>query len=126
MGKGREPMLGWLRKHRRERLLREPFPEGWEAHLARNVRAYERLLPDERERLRNDLRVFIAEKYWEGCGGLKLTDEIRVTIAAQACLLTLNLPHDFYPNVRSIFVYPAGFRSVQRRTGPDGVVTEQK
>ena len=50
------------------------------------------------------------EKHWEGCGGLVLTDEIKLCISAQACLLTLNLPHDFYPNVESILVYPSAAR----------------
>jgi Mlc titration factor MtfA (ptsG expression regulator) len=59
----------------------------------------------EREQLRDLVKVFVAEKHWEGCGGLTLTDEVRVTIAAHACLLILALPHDFYRNVESILVY---------------------
>jgi Mlc titration factor MtfA (ptsG expression regulator) len=51
--------------------------------------------------------VFIAEKAWEGCNGLELTDEIRVTIAGQACLLLLGFEHDLYRNVETILVYPS-------------------
>ena len=53
------------------------------------------------------VRLFVAEKHWEGCGGLELTDEIRVTIAGQACLLVLGLDHVLYRNVESILVYPS-------------------
>lgn len=61
----------------------------------------------ERTELHAMIQVFLEEKYWEGCGGLELTDEIRVTIAAQACLLQLCLPHDYYRNVQTILVYPS-------------------
>ena len=68
---------------------------------------YALLSEEEQAHLQNLAKVFIAEKHWEGAGGLELTDEIRVTIAAQACLLLLGLPHDFYRNVASIVVYPS-------------------
>jgi len=63
------------------------------------------------------MQVFLQEKHWEGCGGLTLTDEIRVTIAAQACLLQLGLPHDYYRNVKSILVYPSTVVPPERRPG---------
>ena len=49
----------------------------------------------------------MAEKHWEGCGGLVLDDEIRVVIAGHACLLVLALPHELYRNVQTILVYPS-------------------
>jgi len=101
-----------------------PFPEAWSGYLEANVPHYRYLSETEREVLQGDLRVFIAEKHWEAFGGLELTDEIRVTIAAQACLLTLCLPDNLYPNVRSIYVYPTAYVAPERTVGPDGVVTE--
>lgn len=108
----------------REQLRTAPFPEAWLEYLERNVPHYAYLSETEREVLQGDLRVFILEKYWQGCGGLTLTDEIQVTIAAQACLLTLCLPNNLYPNVRTIFVYPSTYVAPERSVGPDGVVTE--
>jgi Mlc titration factor MtfA (ptsG expression regulator) len=67
--------------------------------------------------LRELVQAFIAEKHWEGCGGLELTDEMRVTIASQACLMILALPHDLYRNVESIFVYPSTVLSPERKVG---------
>jgi len=71
----------------------------------------------ERVHLQALIQVFIAEKHWESAGGLELTDEIRVTISAQACLLLLGLPHNFYSNVESIVVYPSTVVPPQRRPG---------
>lgn len=71
----------------------------------------------ERAHLRSLIQVFIAEKNWEGCGGLKLTDEIRVTISAQACLLLLGLPHNYYQNVLTILVYPSTVVPPPRKLG---------
>ena len=78
-------MFGWLTERRRKRILEEPFPDAWTEILARNVAAYRLLDTDEQRRLRELVQVFIAEKNWEGCGGLELDDEIRVTIAGCAC-----------------------------------------
>ena len=100
-------MFHWLRDHRRAKVRKRPFPPEWEAFLRANVHHYCLLNHGERAELRATMHVFLEEKRWEGCGGLDLTDEIRVTIAAQACLLQLGLPHDYYRNVKSILVYPS-------------------
>ena len=118
--------MHWPWQVDREELRAAPFPEVWLRHLEENVPHYTYLTEYEQETLRGDLRIFIAEKHWEGCGGLELTDEIQVTIAAQACLLTLCLPHNFYPNVRSLFIYPAAYAGKSRRRGVAGVVTEEQ
>ena len=100
-------MLHWFRERRRRKLLAAPFPADWEAHILRNVAHYRWLDAGERKHLRDLVRIFVAEKRWEGCGGLALSEEMQVTIAAQACLLVLGLPHEFYRNVQSILVYPS-------------------
>ena len=63
----------------------------------------------------DDLRVFIAEKNWEGCGGLVMTDEIKVTIAAHVAIMLLGLEHNYFPAVLSILVYPAAFQVPRRQ-----------
>jgi Mlc titration factor MtfA (ptsG expression regulator) len=107
-------MLKWYRRHRRERLLAQPFPGDWETFLMRNVGHYRLLDEDERSRLRNDTRILVAEKNWEGCGGLQITEEMKVTIAAQACLMLLGREHDYFGRVLSILVYPSRFRVKDR------------
>ncbi len=100
-------MLGWWREQRRERILEQPFPAAQLAVLEKNVAHYRRMNTEQRQRLRDLVQVFVAEKHWEGCGGLELTEDMRFTIAAQACMLVLELPHRLYENVESIFVYPS-------------------
>jgi Mlc titration factor MtfA (ptsG expression regulator) len=115
-------IFAWLKRRRRRRLLAEPFPPAWLEYLRRNVAHYQFLSPAEQAKLRDDLRVFVAEKTWEGCGGLTITDEVRVTIAAQACLLVLAMEHNYFDRVLSVLVYPHGYRAVGERLGPDGQV----
>ena len=110
-------MFHWLRDHRRVEARKRPFPPEWEAFVCANVAHYSVLDDAERAELRAMMQVFLEEKHWEGCGGLELTDEIRVTIAAQACLLQLGLPHDYYRNVESILVYPSTVVPPSRNPG---------
>ncbi|MBW1642797.1 MAG: zinc-dependent peptidase [Deltaproteobacteria bacterium] len=110
-------MFQWVANHRRKKLTKAPFPSAWEDIIWRNVAHYCMLEDAERSHLRALVQIFIAEKNWEGCGGLELTDEIRVTISAQACLLLLGIPHNFYQNVHSIIVYPSTVVPPQRKLG---------
>lgn len=110
-------MFSWLRDLKRRQTLSHPFPPEWEASIVNDVPHDACLDPEERRLLRQHIQVFIAEKHWEAAGGLEMTDEIRVTIAAQACLLLLGLPnHDFYPNLNTIIVYPNAYHSRESHT----------
>jgi Mlc titration factor MtfA (ptsG expression regulator) len=116
-------MAGWLsrmlspRTRRRERILAEPFPPEWDRIIDDNVWLVRRLDPAQRARLRELVQVFVAEKHWEGCGGLELTEEMQVTIAAQACLLVLHREDALYKDVASILVYPSTVIAPPRRLG---------
>jgi Mlc titration factor MtfA (ptsG expression regulator) len=110
-------MFHWFREHQRVETRKRPFPAEWETIVSANVVHYRMLDAAERTELRAMMQVFLEEKQWEGCGGLELTDEIRVTIAAQACLLQLGMPHDYYRNVESIIVYPSTVVSPERKPG---------
>lgn len=110
-------MLHWLRDHRRDEARKRQFPLEWKGFIQANVSHYGMLDDVERTELLAMVQVFLEEKQWEGCGGLELTDEIRVTIAAQACLLQLGLIHDYYRNVESILVYPTTVVTPEPRPG---------
>jgi Mlc titration factor MtfA (ptsG expression regulator) len=105
----RSTMFMWGRIFRRKRLQQQPFPAEWEAMLLRNLAHYRLLDTEERLRLQDDTKIFVAEKSWEGCRGLTVTEEMKVTIAAQACVMLLGVEHDFFSNVRTVLLYPAGF-----------------
>ncbi|HEY5086406.1 MAG TPA: M90 family metallopeptidase [Gemmatimonadaceae bacterium] len=111
-------MVFGITNRRRAKLRAEPVPAAWLAIVQRNVGIFQRLPPADRAELLGHVRVFLAEKHFEGAGGLELTDEIRVTIAAQACLLLLHRETDYYPNLTSIIVYPTAY--VAERTAPIG------
>jgi MtfA peptidase len=110
-------LFQWFYNRRRKKIRALPFPSSWEEIVRRNVAHYCMLNAAERAHLRELIQVFIAEKNWESAGGLSLTDEIRVTISAQACLLLLGLPHDYYRNVESIIVYPSTVVPPPRQLG---------
>jgi Mlc titration factor MtfA (ptsG expression regulator) len=92
-----------------EYLLAQTYPKDWESYLFHNVAHFHLLSEDDRARLRTDTQILVAEKDWEGCSGLRVTDEMKVTISAQACLLLLGIEHDYYSRVPSILVYPTTF-----------------
>lgn len=100
-------MFEWWRERRREKILSEPFPSEQLEVLEQNVAHYPQLSAAEQKQLRDLVQVFVAEKSFEGCGGLTLTDAMKYTIAAQACLLVLGLPHRMYEDVETILVYPS-------------------
>ncbi len=114
-----------LSKHERWAKIREtPFPAGYSAILEKNVPIYQRLSEVDKADLRGLIQIFLAEKVFEGCGGLEITDEIKLTIAAQACMLLLRRETDVYPKLITILVYPSAYVSNEPEHGPLGIVTE--
>lgn len=82
------------------------FPPAWEQILQQRFPAYRFLSEPDCHELRSYIRWFTASKEFEGCAGLTITDEIRVLIAAQACLLLLHRQTPCYEHLRLIRVYP--------------------
>jgi len=117
-------VFGWLRQRRRQRLLNQPFPVAWRRYLETNFAQYEWLTDSERTLLHGLTQVLVAEKNWEGCKGLVLTDEIKVTIAGQAALLAIGLKDEYFDSIVSILVYPGGYVAHEKRQRPGGVVIE--
>ncbi len=91
---------------RRKKLLHIPASDLWKGFLATNIPLYTYLSDSLKEELHGHINVFLDEKRFEGCGGIEINDEIRVTIAALACILLLNRKTDYYPKLKSILVYP--------------------
>ncbi len=115
-----------VRQWQRSRWQQRPFPPLWEAVVSDTFPAYDRLSPSQRRRLQGQIQVFLAEKQFIGCGGLQVTVEMQVTIAAIACVLLLAEPGREFTNLRSILLYPTAYR-VKATTAIDRfVVTEQQ
>lgn len=113
-------LLTRIRWRRPVRFREEPIPDAWRTIVATNVPLVERLSDDERQRLLRLVQVFLHEKRVEGAGGLQITEEMAVTIAAQACLLLLNLAAGCYPGLRTVLVYPGTFVPTRPRLGAPG------
>lgn len=106
-------LFSWFRDRRRKKLLQEPWPAEWLHILKTNVAHY-LLLKDEQKKLLLDIaRIIIEEKFWEGCKGFQITDEVKVTISSQAALLLLGIEHNYYERVPTILVYPTSFRTAR-------------
>ena len=116
----------WWTRRRHQQLRTLPFPRAWTRILQRRVPLVQRLPAPLRRRLLGLIQVFIADKPFIGCAGLRVDDEMRVTIAAQACLLLLGQDGDAcYPRLRQVLVYPQAFVVPRCQLLPGGVVDEQ-
>lgn len=110
---------------RRARLMRRPFPAAWRELLRQKMPLYNRLPARAQLRLKQRVQVLLAEVPFIGCGGLQVTEEMRVLIAAQAALLLLERSPAF-GRLRQVLLYPGHFAVDRARTGPDGVVHEAR
>jgi MtfA peptidase len=118
-------MFDLFKNHRRAELRKEALSPSERAIVAKNVPYAAKLDESDRNELEGLVRVFLAEKSFEGCGGLELTEEMKVTIAAQACLLLLHRENDMYPGVEAILVYPGAYRAPTTRA-EGGIVIESE
>lgn len=100
------------------------FQEDWIALLEENVPLYARLPEELRVRLNERIGEFVATIRFEGCGGLELTEEMILTVAAQACLLVMHRDGRPYPKLNVVYLYPSSFTSVWKEVDALGIVTE--
>jgi len=121
-GRGNAGML-FITKLRRNRMKNRPFPPAWERGLE-CVPLYRRLPEHDRKELKGHILVFLAEKSFEGCGGFEMTDETRLMVAAQACILLLHRETDYFPGLSSIIIYPDEYLAPLQEVDEIGVVTE--
>ena len=119
----REPFAKSWRRHR---LRSRPFPDKWREHIRLRVPYFSALPADLQLKLKRLVQVFLSETPFIGCNGLEITDEVRVTIATQACLLLLNHRTDYFPNLREVLVYPDRFIVDREAANATGLVTRQR
>jgi MtfA peptidase len=112
--------MGWLANWRRRRVLEKHRIEN---ALWQTATAGLSFLPKS-EKLRSLALLFLAEKQFAGVQGMEVTDTMRVSIAAQACLPILELGLDWYAGFTGIVVYPGDFRVRRAETDEHGVVHE--
>lgn len=103
-------VVGFFRRWRRKRILARPFPPAWLAILERQLSFYGRLTETQRRRFCQDLQIFLAEKRFFGAGGLTVTEEMKVVVAAVAVRLVLGLDLSYYDRMSEVVIYPDDFR----------------
>ena len=89
--------------------MKRPLPPEWPAWLEKHAPFFAELEGELRERFLSYLRAFVWDKHFFGAGGLQLTDEHRVAIAAAAVRLVLHLDLSYYDNLTEIIVYPSDY-----------------
>ena len=121
-------LLAWgIPRWRLRRALAQALGKEALDTLARNVGQYRGMDAGQRARLERLVRRFLHEKTFVGCAGLEITDEMRVTIAGQACLLLLGTKGELvYPTLHSVLVYPGAFLVPRRQVDEAGVVSEER
>jgi Mlc titration factor MtfA (ptsG expression regulator) len=120
-------LLAWLvPRWRLRRVLGRPLTAFQLGVIERNVAQYRGMSTELRAQLQGLVKQFLHHKTFVGCAGLEVTEEMRVTIAAQACLLLLNRPSRVYPGLHAVLVYPGAFLVPRREQDAAGVVTETR
>ncbi|MBT8039644.1 MAG: zinc-dependent peptidase [Xanthomonadales bacterium] len=111
----------WIPRFRLRQVMKQPFPDEWVEILERNIGIYKNLPMPLRLQLRQKIKLFLHRKHFSGAGGLEVTDEMRVTIAAQACMLQINRRGPIYPRLKYIILYPTAFIVSRMETNESGV-----
>ena len=116
------------RRRLRDELMNRPLTVRQRVLVEKGLPWFRRLPVDLRARLEGAMQVFLAEKSFEACGELdEVTDEMRLVVAAQACLLIVNRPGEHYARLRTILVYPTAFSvPIQEPVGYDLEVVDEE
>jgi Mlc titration factor MtfA (ptsG expression regulator) len=104
-------LVRYVHKRAERKLRMMPPPPEWEPILRQTSPLVFRLNPEQRNQLFGYMQLFLNRVRFEGCGGQKITEKVRVTIAAQACLLLIGREHRVYPKLKTVLVYPHTYSS---------------
>jgi len=107
-------VFAWLKSRRRKKLAARPFPDEWLPYLEHRVGFWRACPPSLSQRFLDDLKVFVWEKHWIEAGGMTITDEVKVVVAAAAARLVMHLDLSYYDRLTEIVVYPGAYQH------PDG------
>jgi len=121
-------VVWFYRRYRRSRTLEHLRKRGlskkWQDYLENNVSLYRRMPQEFRPQLHSLINVFLNDKQFIACNGLQMQDEIRLTIAAQACMLLLRSTDAEYPDFHTVLVYPTAYYAKEQVS--DGLVVSQE
>jgi Mlc titration factor MtfA (ptsG expression regulator) len=120
----RAPLAAWRAHAEARAVARRPIPDGlWKRTRIRYPFLQRRDLADEAT-LRRMTSLFLDRKEFTAAGGLRLTDDVAVAIAAQACLPVLRLGLSRYDGFVGIVVHPGAVRARRQVVDEAGVQHE--
>jgi len=103
----------WRERETRSKLLTQPLDSAQQAMLAPRFPIYQKLPNNLRVKLDGKINLFLDQVKFHGVDDLDVTDEMRLLIAAQACLLIVNKDNRWYDDLQTILIYPGAFKSKQ-------------
>jgi Mlc titration factor MtfA (ptsG expression regulator) len=112
----------WNKRTQHKQLLETPLSDYQKDMVAEQVPLIRRLPHEMHSKLQGKISLFLHQVNFVGCNGLEITEEMRLSIAAQASLLVVN-SDAWYTNLRTILVYPSAFKS--KTTSHDGFVVRE-
>ncbi|MDF7809477.1 zinc-dependent peptidase [Pontiellaceae bacterium B12219] len=95
-----------VRIRKQQLLYQTPPPPHWFQTLEKTLPMIGKLTKEQWKQLSGYMQIFLAEKRFEGCGGLEITEEIKITVAAEACMLLLGRETAVYPKLKTVILYP--------------------
>jgi MtfA peptidase len=117
--------MGWIRNWRRRRVLQKHRIDDalWRSATG-GLGSVQALSSAEAQRLKELVVLFLAEKDFVGTHGIEISDAMRVSVAAQACLPVLELGLDWYAGWSGVVLYPGDFRVRRSEMDEAGVMHE--
>lgn len=97
----------------------KPFKASWDESLRSSIRQWAWLSNEDQSAVRRFVTHWLAHKRFEGCGGMKVTEEVALSIAGQAAIAAIGLEGEFFDRIRSVLVYPGDYKA-PRSTPLDG------
>ncbi|WP_298308066.1 zinc-dependent peptidase [uncultured Erythrobacter sp.] len=110
------------RQQRRTQLLATPLTAQQRAVVAELFPLFRRIPDELRPKLEGKINLFLDQVTFRGKNGLEVTESMRLSIAAQACLLIVNSPA-WYDTIRNVLLYPSAFRP--HRNAHDGYIVHE-
>jgi Mlc titration factor MtfA (ptsG expression regulator) len=119
------PLLVFLiMRYRLRRALAQAFPPAYLKIIRKHIPAYVHMPTALQMQLKHHIKQFLHQKNFVGCAGLIVSDEMRIVIAAKACLLLLNRPSAVYGKLTHILIYPSAFLVPQKQHDSNGLIIE--
>ena len=112
------------KERRRERVRETPFSERWKQLLFHRAPLYRSLPAEDRDELHGHIQVLLAEKHFEGVGGIEVTEGMKLIICAHAALLLLHRETDYFPKLISVLIYPGAYAVKTQSRDERGVFSE--